>query len=89
MSARDTLKAEIVAARSPAAQARINAERNHFALPLLTRQQIKALIFDLDMDAREVVIRAVAELWQREIGTPDRDLAAEIDELRARLDARP
>ena len=67
----------------------VAAERNHFALPLLTRQQIKALILDLDMDAREVVIRAVAELWQREIGTPDRDLAAEIDELRARLDARP
>ena len=41
----------------------VEAERNHFALPLLTRQQIKALIFDLDMDAREVVIRAVAELW--------------------------
>lgn len=39
------------------------------------------------MDARNVVIRAIAELWQREIGTPDRDLAAELDDLRARLDA--
>ena len=65
----------------------VEAERNHFALPLLTRQQIKALILDLDMDARQVIIRAVAELWQREIGEPDRDLAAEVDELRARLDA--
>lgn len=65
----------------------VAAERNHFALPLLTRQQIKALILDLDLDAREVVIRAVAELWQREIGQPDRNLAAEVDELRARLDA--
>jgi hypothetical protein len=37
----------------------VEAERNHFALPLLTRQQIKALIFDLDMDAREVVIRSI------------------------------
>lgn len=63
------------------------AKRNHFALPLLTRLQIKELILDLDLDAREVVIRAVAELWQREIGEPDRDLAAEVDELRARLDA--
>lgn len=65
----------------------VESERNHFALPLLTRQQIKALILDLDMDARNVVIRAIAELWQREIGTPDRDLAAELDDLRARLDA--
>ena len=63
------------------------AERNHFALPPLTRQQIAALILDLDLDARGVVILAVAQLWQREIGDPPRDLAAEIDELRARLAA--
>lgn len=63
-----------------------DAERNHFALPPLTRQQIQALILDLDCDARTVVIRAIAELWQREIGEPERDLATEIDDLRARLD---
>ena len=54
-------------------------------LPDLTKQQIKALTSDLDLDAREVIIRAVAELWQREIGEPDRDLAAELDELRERI----
>ncbi len=65
----------------------VDATRNTFELPELTRRQIKALILDLDMDARNVVIRAIAELWQREIGTPDRDLAGELDDLRARLDA--
>lgn len=63
----------------------VEAERNHFALPPLTRQQIQALILDLDCDARAVVIRAVAELWQREIGEPPRDLAAEIDVIKAKL----
>lgn len=65
----------------------VEAARSTFELPPLTRQQIKGLILDLDMDAREVIIRAVAELWQRELGEADRDLVAEIDELRQRLDA--
>lgn len=60
-------------------------ERSTFALPEWTRQQIKALMSDLDCDAREVVIRAVAQLWQREIGEPDRDVLAELDELRSRI----
>lgn len=64
----------------------VDAARSSFELPPLTRQQIKALILDLDLDAREVVIRAVAELWQREIGEPDRDVFAELDELKRRLD---
>lgn len=62
------------------------AARSTFELPPLTRQQIKDLILDLDLDAREVIIRAVAELWQREIGEPDRDVLAELDEVRRRLD---
>lgn len=65
----------------------VDAARSSFELPPLTRQQIQGLILDLDLDAREVVIVAVAQLWQREIGEPDRDLATEIDELRKRLDA--
>lgn len=65
----------------------VEARVSSFELPPLTKQQIKALGLDLDLDAREVVIRAVAELWQREIGEPDRDLFAEIDELRRRLEA--
>lgn len=63
----------------------VEAARSVFELPPLTRQQIKALILDLDMDARNVVILAVAQLWQREIGEPDRDLAAEIDEIKQKL----
>ena len=56
-------------------------------LPELTGQQIKALILDLDMDATGVVELAIAQLWQREIGEPDRDVLAELDELRTRIEA--
>ncbi len=65
----------------------VEAARSTFELPPLTRQQIQALMLDLDLDARDVVIRAVSDLWRREIGEPDRDLAQELDELRARMDA--
>jgi len=65
----------------------VETEESRFRLPPLTRQQIKALISDLDMDARDVVIRAVDELWQREIGTPERDVLAELDELKAAVAA--
>lgn len=65
----------------------VAAERTHFALSPLTRQQIQALILDLDLNAREVIDLAVAQLWQREIGEPGRDLAAEIDALARRLAA--
>lgn len=64
-----------------------DAARTTFQLPALTKQQIKALTDDLDTSAREVIIRAVAGLWQREIGEPDRDLATEVDEIKQRLDA--
>lgn len=64
----------------------VEAKRSTFQLPPLTRQQIKALVLDLDLDAREVIIRAVAEFWQHEIGEADRDLAAELDEVKRRLD---
>ena len=37
------------------------------------------------MDAGDVIIHAVAELWQRELGQPERDLAAEIDAIKATL----
>ena len=66
----------------------VDSARSTFELPELTRKQIQALILDLDMDARGVVITAIAQLWQREIGEPDRDFGAEIDDLRARLDAQ-
>lgn len=65
----------------------VDAARNSFELPPLTRQQIQALILDLDLDAREVVIVAIQQLWQREIGEPERDVLAELDELKTRLTA--
>ena len=65
----------------------VEAARSTFVLPPRTKQQIVALGLDLDLDPRQVVIRAVAELWQREIGEADRDLAAEVDEIKRRLEA--
>ncbi len=65
----------------------VEAERNHFALSPLTRQQIAALMLDLDCDARTVVIEAIAQLWQRECGEPGRDVFAELDELREQIAA--
>jgi hypothetical protein len=65
----------------------VNAARSTFNLPPLTRQQIQALMLDLDATALDVIVMAVAQLWQREIGTPDRDLAAEIDELKQQVAA--
>lgn len=62
-----------------------DAARSSFELPPHTRQQIQALMLDLDLDAKEVVERAIAELWQRELGEPGRDLAAEIDAIKAKL----
>lgn len=56
-----------------------------FELPELTRQQIQALILGLDLDARNVIIRAVAELWHRELGKPERDVFAELDEIKAKI----
>lgn len=64
----------------------VESERSTFALPKQTREQIKALILDLDLDARDVIILAVAQLWQREIGEPERDVLAELDELKWRVD---
>lgn len=63
----------------------VEAERTTLRLPLLTKQQIKALMLDLDLDLTETVERAISELWHREIGTPERDLAAEIDAIKTKL----
>lgn len=64
----------------------VEARVSSFALPDLTKQQIAALMSDLDTDARSVIIMAVAQLWQREIGEGDRDILAELDEVKRRLD---
>jgi len=63
-----------------AASSRLNLSRT-------TREQIKALILDLDQDATAIVELAIAQLWQRELGEPERDLAAELDELKAEIKA--
>lgn len=65
----------------------VDARVSSFELPALTKQQIKALILDLDLDAREVIIRAVTELHQHELGQPDRDVFAELDDLKRRIAA--
>lgn len=64
----------------------VETEDTRFRLPLHTRQQIKALMSDLDLDARSVVINAIAELYQREIEN-ERDVFAELDELKAAIAA--
>jgi hypothetical protein len=59
-----------------------------FRLPQRTLDQIAALRMDLDANATDVLITAIDRLWQWEIGpTSERDIYAELDELRARLDA--
>lgn len=63
----------------------VNALRNSFELPALTRQEIQALMLDLDCHAIDVVILAIAQLWQREVGAADRNLAGEVDALAERL----
>lgn len=65
----------------------VETEESRFRLPLLTRQQIKSLMADLDQDARSVIVIAVAELYGREVEN-ERDVFAELDELKRRLDAR-
>lgn len=49
-------------------------------------EHMRGLILDLDLPLEEVVYRAVLELWQREIGEPERDVLAELDELKQRFD---
>ena len=65
----------------------VETEESRFRLPLRTREQIAALMRDLDQDARSVIIIAIDELWRRECGTPERDVFAELDELREKVAA--
>jgi len=70
-----------------AAIARLARRMDIEDLPEQTQQQIKALQLDLDIaDGRDVVIIAIAQLWQREVGEPERDLAAELDELKQAIE---
>lgn len=69
----------------------LETERSTFRLAPKTREQIRALMLDLDMDAVDVMERAVWELWQRELGEAPRDVLAELDEIKAavaRLEAQ-
>jgi len=62
----------------------VETEESRFRLPLETRKEIKALMSDLDQDARSVIIIAVHELFGREIKN-ERDVFAELDEIKAKL----
>ena len=62
----------------------VGTEESRFRLPPLTRQQIKALMANLDQDARSVIIIAIAELHGREIDN-ERDVFAELDQIKAKL----
>ena len=64
----------------------IETAQSRFNFSRLTRERIKGLILDLDMDATGVVELAIAQLWQREIGEPDRDVLAELDDLKASIE---
>lgn len=52
-----------------------------------TIAKIRGLSLDLDVTQTEAVEMAIHQLWQREVGAPDRDLAVEIDALAARVAA--
>jgi len=55
----------------------VETKESRFRLPLATRQQIKELLDKQEEDARTIVIRAVAEYHQREIGDASKQPAAE------------
>ena len=54
-------------------------------VPPETQTQLRALSLDLDMGTRDVLIMSVAQLYQRELGTPERDVFAELDAIKARI----
>lgn len=62
----------------------VETEESRFRLPLETRQQIKALMADLDQDARSIIIIAIAELYGREVEN-ERDVFAELDTIKVKL----
>lgn len=62
----------------------VETEESRFRLPLETRQEIKALMSDLDQDARSIIIIAVHQLAARELYN-ERDVFAELDEIKAKL----
>lgn len=61
------------------------AGRVNLDLPLITKQQLAALMGDMDQDARTVVIIAVAELWHEHFEDTPPPWQAELDELRAAI----
>lgn len=69
------------------AQFSVDAVRSTFELRTETKEQIKALMLDLDMDAKSVIEMAVATLHARELGETSRDWLEELDELKQRVAA--
>lgn len=69
------------------AQFSVDAVRSTFELRTETKEQIKALMNDLDMDAKSVLELAIAQLHARELGEPERDWLEELGDLKRRVAA--
>jgi hypothetical protein len=63
----------------------LNASRTSLDLPEATRAQLAELMSDNDETLKDCVIICIAERWQREYGTPERDLVADVDRILAKL----
>lgn len=69
------------------AQFSVDAVRSTFELRTETKEQIKALMNDLDMDAKSVLELAITQLHARELGETSRDWLEELDDLKRRVAA--
>lgn len=65
----------------------LDSARFSVDLPEVTRRQMLDMMADEDESARDCVIIAIAERWQRAYGEAFRDVYAELDELKAALAA--
>lgn len=63
----------------------VKASRTTLDLPEATRVQLAELMSDNDESLKDCIIICVSERWQRECGTPERDIYAELDEIKAKL----
>lgn len=59
----------------------VATEAPRFALPLHTREQIAALMVELTLDAREVVVNAVAAYAKKTFDEPEQDVVADVDRI--------
>lgn len=67
------------------AEFNVHARRTTLDLPEATRRQLLELMNDNEESLKDCIIICVAERWQRECGTPERDVFAELDAIKAKL----